>query len=135
MKRTPLCFFILILSFVVLLSSCSFVSNQFKYRETAKEFVNAILKKDYKHATELFAFEYIGFAGIHRDSFQLRLPSLHDHLVSTFGEQVECSFIGAEKEWTTPGNDSILYQLYQGKSKQATDPPVIADTTNSTIDS
>jgi hypothetical protein len=106
MKKIPLRFFLFMLAFVMLFSSCGFIRNQFKYSQTAKEFVNTILRKDYAHATAFFAFEHISFSGINRDSFQLKLPAFREQLISTFGEHVECSFMTTEKEWTTANSDS-----------------------------
>ena len=66
---------------VSILTSCNFVSNLFKYRETTKELVNNILKKDYDNAVKLFALEHPSFAGTSVDTLKAKLPSMRDILV------------------------------------------------------
>lgn len=90
------------------LTSCDFINNSLEYKETTKELVNDLLKKDYDNAVKLFALEHVSFAGTPSDTLKSRLPAFHDLLVSNFGEHVEFSFMAAEKKWTSSEGDQNL---------------------------
>lgn len=91
---------------VSMLTSCSFVSNYFKYRDTTKELVNDILKKDYDNAVKLFALEHPSFAGTSADTLKARLPVFRDILVNNFGEHLDFTMMTAEKKWSTEEEES-----------------------------
>ena len=107
---------------VSILTSCNFVSNLFKYRETTKELVNNILKKDYDNAVKLFALEHPSFAGTSVDTLKAKLPSMRDILVKNFGEHLDFSMMTAEKKWSTeaeentpPNTTVVLMQIANDK--------------------
>ncbi len=97
---------VIIILTVSMLTSCNFVSNFFKYRDTTKELVNDILKKDYDNAVNLFALEHTSFAGTNADTLKARLPAFRDILVENFGEHLDFTMMTAEKKWSTEAEEN-----------------------------
>src|SRR4051812_23949594 len=98
--------YLLTLLTIGILSSCNFISNYFKYRDTTKELVNDILKQDYRNAEKLIALEHPSFKGVNPDTFELKLKAFRDLLVRNFGEHLDYSMMLAEKKWSSDEKES-----------------------------
>jgi len=113
---------ILILLTVGFFNSCKFVSNYFKYRDTTKELMNDILKKDYNNAVKLFALQHPNFLGTDTAAFKSKLPAFRDIIVNNFGDNLNYSMMTASKKWSSnekennqPNTTTILMQISNSK--------------------
>ena len=83
------------------LTSCEFISNTFKYKNTTKEFVEALLNEDYDKCVDLFALEHEMAQNIPIDSMKVGLPGFRNLIVNNFGKQLEYSLMKYEKTFST----------------------------------
>lgn len=119
-KTRQIAFTILTIS---LLASCNFASNYFKYRDTTKELLNDIIKKDYDNAVKLFALEHPSFEGTSPDTLKARLPAFREILVNNFGENLDFTMMSAEKKWSskkednTPPNTTVVLMQFANKKE------------------
>ena len=88
-----------------LLSSCSFISDTFKYRDTTKRFVENLLHKEYDKCIDLMAMDN-PTADTNIDTLKLGLASFRDIIVNNFGNKFEYTFMSTEKKWSTTEGES-----------------------------
>ena len=91
---------------VLLFTSCEFISNTFTYKDTTKEFIEAILEEDYEKSLTFMALENEGFKSISIDTLQLGLRNFHNVIVPNFGKELDFTLITAEKTFSTLEGES-----------------------------
>ncbi len=115
--------FLLIVLTITMLAGCNLVNNFFEYRNTTKEFVNCILKKDYDNAIKFLALEHPDFAGVSLDTLRSKLPVFHNKIVGNFGEQLELTMMTTEKKWSTeegastPPNATVVLMQFANNNE------------------
>src|SRR5580698_921950 len=87
---------------VALFSGCSFIGNVFTYRDTTKEFSEALIHEDYNKCTSLMDLE--GVNSQYVDTIKKSLKLVHQSLVQNFGTKLDYSFETAQKTFST-GSD------------------------------
>jgi len=103
---------------ILLLTSCEFISNTFKYRKTTEEFTEALIKEDYDKCIDLFAIEHEMAQSINVDSMKAGLPKFRELITNNFGEQLEYTLMSSEKKFSTlegestpPNATDVLVQI------------------------
>ncbi|MEZ4773574.1 MAG: hypothetical protein R3D00_10365 [Bacteroidia bacterium] len=100
---------------ITILSGCQFLLNTLSYRNTSKEFMEALIREDYDQCMSLFAVEYEWEDKIHPDTVRALLPAFRDLVVNNFGEDLDYSLMQSEKkisteeENSTPPNTTRVY--------------------------
>src|SRR5687767_2666509 len=97
-KLLPAIFIVLA---VALFSSCSFIGNAFKYRETTEAFVEHLLAENYNKAIGLIATDHPIAKDTNLDTLKIGLANFREIVVSNFGNKLDYKFMSAEKKWST----------------------------------
>jgi hypothetical protein len=84
---------------IALLGGCSFIGNVFKYKDTAKEFCEALIHEDYNKCTSLMDLQ--GVNSQYVDTIKKSLRLVHESIVQNFGTQLDYSFETAQKTFST----------------------------------
>jgi hypothetical protein len=94
---------------ISLLSSCDFISNIFKYKDTTKEFVETLLKEDYNKCIDYMATEHPMANKTSIDTMKLGLSNFRELIVDNFGTDLDYSFMRSEKKFSTSeeGSNSV----------------------------
>ncbi len=92
---------IILILIIFALTSCEFISNPFKYKNTTEEFVEAVINEDYDKCIDLFAIEQPMDQNALIDSIKAGLPGFRHLIVSNFGEHLEYSLMKSEKTFST----------------------------------
>jgi len=87
------------IALICLFSGCSFIGNVFKYRDTTKEFVEALVHEDYNKCTSLMDLQ--GVNSQYLDTIRKSLKLVHQSLVVNFGNKLDYSFETAQKTFST----------------------------------
>jgi len=104
---------------ICLFGSCSFIGNVFKYRDTTKEFIEALVHEDYNKCTSLMDLQ--GVNSQYLDTIKKSLKLVHQSLVVNFGNKLDYSFETAEKTFSTDissnqqGQTVLLMQIANQK--------------------
>jgi hypothetical protein len=98
---------ILLLVLAISFAGCTFIGNTFEYKDTAKEFANAVLKENYDKAVSLMAMEHETAKGTDIQNLKSGLSSLRELVVNNFGQELEYTFIKTEKTFTTGENKQL----------------------------
>ena len=91
----------MIIMTVSLLSSCTFISNTFKYKDTTKEFIETLLKEDYDKCVDYMAMEHEIAKNINLDTMKLSLSNFREIIVNNFGTELDYTFMKSEKKFST----------------------------------
>ncbi len=91
---------------VSLLTSCDFVSNTFKYKNTTKEFVENLVKEDYNKCVDLMAMDHEMANNANVDTIKVGLSNFRKTIVDNWGTELEYSFIKSEKKFSTIDADN-----------------------------
>ncbi|SDT49096.1 hypothetical protein SAMN05216490_3704 [Mucilaginibacter mallensis] len=83
----------------VLLGGCSFIGNVFSYKDTSKQFCEALIHEDYNKCTSLMDLQ--GVNAQYVDTIQKSLKLVHQSLVQNFGTKLDYSFETAQKTFST----------------------------------
>ncbi len=86
---------------VSMLTSCEFISNTFKYKETTKEFIEYLLKEDYDKCVAFIAMEHDMAKNTNIDTMKMGLQNFRQRIVSNFGTELDYSFMKSEKKFST----------------------------------
>lgn len=105
MKKIKLSILLLVLA--ISFAGCTFLGNTFEYKDTTKEFVNAVLKENYDKAVSLMAMEHETAKGTDIQNLKSGLSSLRELVVNNFGQELEYTFIKTEKTFTTGENKQL----------------------------
>ena len=106
---------------VSILTGCNFVSNIFKYKDMAKEFVETLIKEDYNKCIELLAMEHEIARNTNIDTLKIKLADLRKVIVENWGTQLDYSFMKAEKNFSTieanntPSNTTLVLIQFNNK--------------------
>ncbi|MEM7511152.1 MAG: hypothetical protein AAF388_09490 [Bacteroidota bacterium] len=87
-------------------TSCELVSNAITYKNTAKDFLKTLLREDYDGSFEFFAIEHEVAKNTNLDDFKAALPELRELIVGNFGEEIEYTFMTAQKRFSTNEEES-----------------------------
>lgn len=94
--------FIILLSALTFLTSCDFIKDSFTYKDKTKEFVEAMMKKDYDKCVSLMATEHESANNTNIDSLKLGLNDFRGLVGSNFGNNAfEYSLMKSEKKRST----------------------------------
>lgn len=93
-------FFILII-IIATISSCEFVNNTFQYKETTKEFTEALINENYDKCIDLFAMEHEMAQNLNVDTLKAGLVNFRKMITENFGEKLEYSLMNSEKTFST----------------------------------
>ena len=86
---------------VTFLTGCNFIGNTSKYKETAKEFVEALIREDYNKSIELMAMEHEMARNTNVDTLKMALASVRNVIVENWGTELEYSLMKSEKKFST----------------------------------
>lgn len=106
---------ILLVFFFASLSGCDFVSNIFKYKDTTREFIENLIKEDYDGCVDLMAMQHQSAKNTNTDELKAGLADFRNIIVNNWGTKLECSFMRAEKtfstkeEESTPANTTLVF--------------------------
>jgi hypothetical protein len=108
----------MIVMIVSFLSSCNFISNTLKYKDTSKEFIETLINQDYDKSLDYMAMEHETAKNINIDTMKLVLSDFRTLVVNNFGTELEYSFMKSEKtfstiegESTSPNTTEVLIEL------------------------
>ena len=92
---------------ISMLTSCEFVSNTFKYKDTTKEFSQALIKEDYNKCISFMAMEHeTTNKNLNIDTLKMGLANFRQSIVENFGTDLEYSFMSSEKTFSTEEGES-----------------------------
>ncbi|NEM98178.1 hypothetical protein [Pontibacter burrus] len=91
----------------ITLTGCTILTNSFGYKETAENFVNAIMEENYDEAVSLMAMEHELAKGTDIENLKQGLGSLREMVAKNFGTQLTYTFVKTEKTFTTGDNKQI----------------------------
>lgn len=97
---------LLVLAIILLFSGCTFIGNAFTYRDTAKTFVTHLLREEYDKCLGLMALDHPTAAGTNLDTFKKGLANFRQLVVTHFGDNLNYTFMSAEKKWSTNEQES-----------------------------
>lgn len=103
--------FILIIM-IATLSSCEFINNTFQYKETTKEFTEALINEDYDKCIDLFAMEHEMAQNLNVDTLKAGLVNFRITIIENFGEELEYSLMNSEKTFQQ-SKEIVLLQIQQ----------------------
>ncbi len=78
-----------------------------EYKDTAKNFVGAVLKENYDKAVSLMAMEHETAKGTDIQNLKSGLSSLRELVVNNFGQELEYTFIKTVKTFTSGENKQL----------------------------
>jgi hypothetical protein len=108
-----------VILFVILLGGCSFIGNVFKYKDTTREFCEALIHEDYNKCTSLMDLQ--GVNSQYVDTIKKSLRLVHESIVQNFGDKLDYSFETAQKTFSTnstgtaPGQTVFRMQISNKK--------------------
>lgn len=108
-------YLLMILSTVILLSSCNFISNSFKYNNTTQEFIEALLAEDYDQCVGFIALDHETAINTNIDTLKLGFKNFRSIITNNFGTELSYSFMKAEKVsstiegLSTPPNTTVVF--------------------------
>ena len=98
--------------------SCDFISRSLEYRQTTEEFTEALLERDFDKCIDLFALDHEIAQNIDVDTIRARFPNFRELIVNNFGEELQYTFMSAEKifsteegEGTPPNTTTVQIQV------------------------
>ena len=106
-----------------MLTSCEFISNTFKYKETTKEFIENLLKEDYDKCVAFIAMEHDMAKNTNIDTMKMGLQNFRQRIVSNFGTELDYSFMKSEKKFSTvesentPPNTTVVLVEFSNKNE------------------
>jgi len=106
-----------------MLTSCEFISNTFKYKETTKEFIENLLKEDYDKCVAFLAMEHDMAKNTNIDTMKMGLQNFRQRIVSNFGTELDYSFMKSEKKFSTvesentPPNTTVVLVEFSNKNE------------------
>lgn len=109
---------------ISMFTSCEFVSNTFKYKDTTKEFSQALIKEDYKKCISFMAMEHeTANENANTDTLKMGLANFRQAIVKNFGIDLEYSFMSSEKKFSTeeaentPPNTTVVFVEFSNKKE------------------
>ncbi|WP_211480973.1 hypothetical protein [Arcticibacter eurypsychrophilus] len=105
------------------LTSCEFISNTFKYKDTTKLFIDNLLKRDYNKCIIGMAMKHDMATKTEINTLRNGLKNFRGLLVRNSGMQLEYSFMKAEKTFSsgrednTPPNTTLVFIQFSDKDK------------------
>ena len=114
---------LLLILTVFFLTGCNFIRNTFKYKDTAKEFVEALIKEDYNKSIELMAMEHEMAKNTNVDTLKMTLTNVRNIIVENWGTELEYSFMKSEKKFSTieakntPPNTTVILIEFKNKKE------------------
>jgi len=106
---------------VLILTSCEFISNTFKYKNTTKEFIETLLKEDYDKCVDYLALEHETAKNTNIDTIKMAFRNFRERIVSNFGTELDYSFMQSEKKFSTeesentPPNTTVVFVEFANK--------------------
>lgn len=100
-------------SILILIASCTFISNTLTFKEKTSELVELLISNEYDKALDCFALEHPNANNLNLDSMKIGLSNFRQMVVENFGDQLEYSFMNSEKkissieEENTPTNTTV----------------------------
>lgn len=91
---------------ISILTGCGLIENAFKYKETSKEFIEALLKQDYTKAKSYMAIDHETARQTNLDTLKKGLASFRTLVVTNFGDHLDYSFMNTEKTFSTNDKDN-----------------------------
>lgn len=85
-----------------LLSSCNFLQNSMEYKKGTEEFMVRLMAEDYEYCAS--KMENGESSEIPADSMKIALSELRNSIVSNWGDNLEYTFMGSEKSFSTLEN-------------------------------
>jgi hypothetical protein len=85
----------------LLLTGCNLLNNSVSYKNTTKEFVEALLKEDYSKCTELMATEHETAKNVNLDTLKMGLANFRKIIIDNWGTKLEYTFAKSEKKFST----------------------------------
>ncbi len=89
-----------------ILSSCEFINNTFKYKDTTIKFVETLLNEDYDKCVDYMAMEHENAKNTNIDTLKVGLASFRELIVNNFGTELDYTFIKSEKKFSTIEGES-----------------------------
>jgi hypothetical protein len=86
---------------VSLLTGCNFIKNTFTYKDKTKEFVETLIKEDYKKCVDLMAMDHEMATNTNIDTMKMGLANFRQLIVNNWGTELEYSFMKSEKKFST----------------------------------
>jgi hypothetical protein len=109
---------------ISMLTSCEFISNTFKYKDTTKEFSQALIKEDYQKCISFMAMEHeTANKNPNIDTLKIGLANFRQAIVKNFGTDLEYSFMSSEKKFSTeegentPPNTTVVFVEFSNKKE------------------
>lgn len=95
-----------LLLIVFFFSSCNLINNALNYKDTTKEFVNALINENYDQSLNFMATENEAFKNTNMDTLKLDLVNFRNLIVDNFGEQLNYKLMFAKKTLSTIEGES-----------------------------
>ena len=108
---------------VSFLTGCNFIGNTLKYKDTAKEFVEALIREDYNKSIELMAMEHEMARNTNVDTLKMALANVRNVIVENWGTELEYSLMKSEKKFSTieanntPPNTTVVQIEFKNKKE------------------
>ena len=96
----------ILLIMIATFSSCEFINNTLQYKETTKEFTEAMISENYDKCVELFAMEHELAVNLSVDTLKAGLANFSKAIRDNFGEELEYSLMSAKKTFSTIEGES-----------------------------
>lgn len=107
-----------LLVLLMLSTSCEFVGNTLKYKDTTKAFVNALNKDDYNKALTYMALDHKSAKNTNIDTLKKGLGNFKMMLSQKFGTELEYSFVSATKTFSTEETNNTTNVQIQLANKE-----------------
>ena len=108
---------------VMFLAGCNFIGNSSKYKNTATEFVDALIREDYNKSIELMATKHEMAKNTNVDTLKMALANVRNVIVENWGTELEYSLMKSEKKFSvmgannTPPNTTVVQIEFKNKKE------------------
>ena len=112
---------LLVILTAIFLTGCNFSRNTSKYKDTAEEFVETLIREDYDKSIELIALEHETAKNINVDTLKKVLANTRNVIVENWGTELEYSLMKSEKKFSTleayniPPNTTVILIEFKNK--------------------
>lgn len=94
----------LLLLLFLITNSCQFYSNTKEYKKSAVVFMDNIMNGKIDENIDLFALEHEGMKNMDKNVLNEGLYQFRTDMISQYGKEVEFTFLGANKHYSTNNN-------------------------------
>lgn len=92
---------------IILFSGCQFFNNAMEYKDTTKAFMEALIRERYDSCVNMMAMEHPLMVNANAEQIKHNLPVWRKIIVENWGDQLDYTFIVAEKKFSTDKSSEL----------------------------